>query len=73
MKSLVECAMRAIMGNVDAVDSLGELPFRLAKPILMVMTAEKLVEIETNSPVCVVVYVTATTAPNTFRSCRAST
>lgn len=39
------------MANVDAVDSLGMLPYRLAKPILTLMTPEKLMEIEKNSPV----------------------
>lgn len=57
--------MRAIMGNVDAVDSLGELPFRLAKPILLVMTAEKLAEIEANSPVRTLIEVLTISAPDT--------
>lgn len=51
IKSLTEYSMRAIMANVDAVDSLGTLPYRLAKPILTLMTPEKLMEIEKNSPV----------------------
>jgi len=44
--------MRAIIANVDSITSLGSLPYRLAKPILMLMSAEKLMEIEKNSPVC---------------------
>ena len=45
--------MRAIIANdVDSIASLGNLPYRLAKPILLLMSAEKLMEIERNSPVC---------------------
>lgn len=51
VKTLTECSMRAILSNMDAVASLGTLPYRLAKPILMLMTPEKLTEIERNSPV----------------------
>lgn len=40
------------MSNVDSIEGLGDLPYRLAKPILMVMSAEKLAQIEKNSPVC---------------------
>lgn len=52
VKTLAEYSMRAIMANVDSIDSLGNLPYRLAKPILLLMSAEKLMEIEKNSPVC---------------------
>ena len=43
--------MRVIMVNLDAIDDLGNLPYRLAKPVLMLMSAEKLLEIERASPV----------------------
>jgi hypothetical protein len=51
VKSLIECSLRVIMANLDGIDNLGTLPYRLAKPILTVMSAEKLLEIERNSPV----------------------
>jgi len=42
--------MRTITANLDSITSLGNLPYRLAKPILLLMSAEKLMEIERNSP-----------------------
>ena len=52
VKTLTEYSMRAIAANVDSITSLGNLPYRLAKPILLLMSAEQLMEIERNSPVC---------------------
>ena len=52
VKTLTEYSLRAIAANMDCIDSLGNLPYRLAKPILLLMSAEKLMEIEKNSPVC---------------------
>jgi len=50
VKTLTEFSMRTITANLDSITSLGNLPYRLAKPILLLMSAEKLMEIERNSP-----------------------
>ncbi|KAF8319411.1 hypothetical protein DL93DRAFT_2164617 [Clavulina sp. PMI_390] len=50
LKTLAEYAIRAIANSVNSIDSLGNLPYRLAKPILLLMTPEKILEIERISP-----------------------
>lgn len=68
VKSLAEHSMRAIMANMDAVDSLGTLPYRLAKPIMMLMPPEKLMEIEKNSPVSLIFIYGVELAPDIHRA-----
>ncbi|KAF9514461.1 hypothetical protein BS47DRAFT_871762 [Hydnum rufescens UP504] len=50
VRSLSELALRSILLHLDGLNSLGTIPYRLAKPILMQCQPEQLMEIERNSP-----------------------
>lgn len=56
VKSLSELALRSILMHLDSLESLGTIPYRLAKPILMQCQPEQLMEIERNSPVSLTFY-----------------
>ncbi|KAG8970790.1 hypothetical protein FRC03_000007 [Tulasnella sp. 419] len=51
--SLMNCCLRVISANINAIESLGDMPYALVKPILedKRCTAEILRKIEINSPV----------------------
>jgi RNA polymerase II transcription factor SIII (Elongin) subunit A len=62
VRSLSELALRSILLHLDGLNSLGTIPYRLAKPILMQCQPEQLMEIERNSPASLLFYLTVASA-----------